>query len=164
MPIATAIERRRGLAVWIATTGGVGYLPVPGTFGSLVGIALVAALGRLPFGRPSLALALLAATVLVYFAGIGAASLAEDYFGRTDPGHVVIDEVAGQMLSFLLCPDASWRWLLAGFLLFRFFDVLKPFPAGRAEHLRAGWGIMTDDMVAGIYTLAALAAFRFVLK
>ena len=137
---------------------------MPGSFGSLVGIAIIVALGHLPLGRPWLSLALLTATILVYFTGVHAARIAEVFFGTTDPGHVVIDEVAGQMVVFLARPDAPWRWLLAGFLLFRLFDVLKPFPAGRAEHLKAGWGIMTDDIVAGIYTLATLVAFGFLFK
>jgi phosphatidylglycerophosphatase A len=77
---------------------------------------------------------------------------------------VVIDEVAGQMITFLARPDASWKWLLAGFLLFRLFDVLKPFPAGRAERLPGGWGIMTDDVVAGGYALAALLVLEIFLR
>jgi len=150
--------------VWLATCWKVGYLPIPGTFGALVGVGIVAVLGRFPWGRPWNSLGLLAASALVYFVGVHAAGRAEEFFSATDPGHIVIDEVVGQMVTFLLRPDASWKWLLAGFLLFRLFDVLKPFPAGRAEHLKRGWGVVTDDVLAGIYTLAALVALGFVFK
>jgi phosphatidylglycerophosphatase A len=64
------------------------------------------------------------------------------------------------MTTFLLWPGASFAWLIAGFILFRAFDVLKPFPAGRAERVPGGWGIMLDDLIAGGYSLAALAALR----
>ena len=77
---------------------------------------------------------------------------------------VVIDEVAGQMITFLARPDGGWRWWLAGFVVFRILDVLKPFPAGRAEHLPGGWGVMTDDVIAGFYSLATLLLLGFVFK
>jgi phosphatidylglycerophosphatase A len=77
---------------------------------------------------------------------------------------VVIDEVAGQMVAFLLVPHASWKLLLAGFALFRFFDVTKPFPAGRAERLPGGWGIMVDDVIAGAYALGALAFLGYIIR
>jgi phosphatidylglycerophosphatase A len=158
-------ERRAGAAVWIATCGGVGYFPVaPGTAGSAVGVVLVLALGRLPVGAPWLQVSLGAAAVVVFFLGVWSAGHAEKFFSRVDPRFVVIDEVAGQMITFLARPDASWKWLLAGFLLFRLFDVLKPFPAGRAERLPGGWGIMTDDVVAGGYALAALLVLEIFLR
>jgi phosphatidylglycerophosphatase A len=93
---------------------------------------------------------------------VWAASQAEKYFGRTDPGQVVIDEVVGQMITLLLWPGATWKWLLAGFVLFRFFDVVKPFPARRLEHAPSGWGIMLDDVAAGIYGGLALALIGWV--
>jgi len=158
-------EGRRDAAVWIATCGGIGYFPVaPGTAGSAVGIVLVAALGRAHLA-PGWSWALLtAAAVSIFLVGAWAAGRAEKFFGRTDPGHVVIDEVAGQVITFLALPEASWKWLLAGFLLFRFFDVVKPFPARRAERLPGGWGIMTDDVLAGLYSLAALMVLGHLLK
>ena len=158
-------EGKRDAAVWIATCGGVGYFPIaPGTAGSAVGIALVAALGRadLAPGWPWVLLG--AAAVSIFVIGVWAADRAEKFFGRTDPGHVVIDEVAGQVITFLAQPQASWKWLLAGFVLFRVFDVIKPFPARRAERLPGGWGIMTDDVLAGLYSLASLAILSHLLK
>ena len=98
----------------------------------------------------------------MYEKGIRVETIAE--LLHTDPSYVVIDEVAGQMVTFLLRPDAPWRWLLAGFVLFRIFDVLKPFPAGRAEGLPGGWGVMTDDVVAGVYSLVVVAVLGFVFK
>ena len=158
-------ERHRDAAVWIATCGGVGYFPVaPGTAGSAVGIVLVAALGRADLAPLGSWVLLAAAAVSIFFVGAWAAGRTEKFFGRTDPGHVVIDEVAGQLITFLARPDASWKWLLAGFVLFRFFDVVKPFPARRAERLPGGWGIMTDDVLAGLYGMAALLALGAVLK
>jgi phosphatidylglycerophosphatase A len=158
-------EKRAGAAVWIATCGGVGYFPVaPGTAGSAVGVVLVVALGRLPVGPAWRLVPLGAAAVVVFFLGVWSAGHAERFFNRVDPRFVVIDEVAGQMITFLARPDASWKWLLAGFVLFRLFDVLKPFPAGRAERLPGGWGIMTDDVVAGGYALVALLVLEIFLR
>ena len=158
-------EGHRDAAVWIATCGGVGYFPVaPGTAGSAVGIVLVAALGRADVAPVGSWVLLAAAALSIFFVGVWAGGRAEKFFGRTDPGHVVIDEVAGQLITFLARPDASWKWLLAGFVLFRFFDVVKPFPARRAERLPGGWGIMTDDVLAGLYGMAALLALGAVLK
>ena len=157
-------ERRRGAAVWIATGAGIGYLPVPGTFGAAAGLGIVAALARWVTYRSWLWALVGVVTAAVFALGVWAAGRAEEFFGSADPSYVVIDEVAGQMVTFLLRPDAPWRWLLAGFVLFRIFDVLKPFPAGRAEGLPGGWGVMTDDVVAGAYSLVVVAVLGFVFK
>jgi phosphatidylglycerophosphatase A len=158
-------EGRRDAAVWIATCGGVGYFPIaPGTAGSVVGILLVAALGRAELAPGWSWVLLGAAAVSIFVVGVWAAGRAERFFGRTDPGYVVIDEVAGQVITFLAQPEASWKWLLAGFVLFRAFDVIKPFPARQAERLPGGWGIMMDDVLAGLYSLAALAVLGLLLK
>ncbi len=156
---------RRGAAVWIATCGGVGYFPVaPGTAGSLVGLLLVAGAAQLPLTRGLLSAVVGGAALALCALGIWAAGGAEKYFGCVDPSHVVLDEVVGQMLAFLVHPTDSWKWLLAGLVFFRFFDVVKPFPARRAEHAPAGWGIMLDDVVAGLYALAAMVLARMLLK
>lgn len=156
-------ERRAGPAIWIATVGGAGYFPIaPGTAGSLVGVAVVAGLGQLPLDRTT-AIAVLAVASVVFFAlGVWAAGEAEKFFDRTDPGQVVVDEVVGQMMTFLLLPHATWKWLLGGFLLFRAFDIVKPFPARQAERFPRGWGIMLDDVVAGVYGLSVLAVIGLV--
>lgn len=156
-------ERRAGLAIWIATAGGAGYFPIaPGTAGSLVGVAAVVGLGRLPLHQTAAIVTLAAASLALFAAGVWAAGEAEDFFGRTDPGQVVIDEVVGQMLTFLMIPNATWKWLVGGFLLFRAFDIVKPFPARQAERIPRGWGIMVDDVIAGVYGLAVLAVIGLV--
>jgi phosphatidylglycerophosphatase A len=143
--------------------GGAGYFPLaPGTAGSLVGVALVVGLARLPLGRAALIAVLAAASLAIFALGVWAAGEAEEFFGRTDPGQVVVDEVVGQMLTFLLLPHATWKWLLAGFLLFRVFDIVKPFPARQAERISRGWGIMLDDVVAGLYGMAVLAVIGLI--
>jgi phosphatidylglycerophosphatase A len=157
-------EGQRGPAVWIATCGGAGYFPVaPGTAGSAVGLGLVVALRQVPFATPWLVVSLAVAAGLLFAVGTWAAGQAEKFFRRVDPAQVVIDEVVGQMITFLAWPRAPWKWLLAGFVLFRVLDVVKPFPARRAERIAGGWGIMLDDVVAGVYGLVVLMvlAYRF---
>lgn len=156
-PGENVTERPRGVAVWIATSGGVGYFPLaPGTAGSVVGLGIVAGIGALPLARIWQQAAIAALALALGALGVWAGGQAEKYFARTDPGQVVIDEVVGQMTTLFLWPGATWKWLLAGFLLFRFFDVVKPFPARRLEHAPGGWGIMLDDVAAGIYGALAL--------
>ncbi|MDP2941154.1 MAG: phosphatidylglycerophosphatase A [Candidatus Omnitrophota bacterium] len=125
---------------------GVGYLPlVPGTFGSLAGVFLFycAAGSRLIH----LWLALLMAVL-----GFLVSGKAERVFNKKDPKFVVIDEVAGMLVSLLFLPFYD-PWLVAiGFLLFRILDTLKPFPAGCLQEIKGSIGIMSDDLVAGLYT------------
>lgn len=147
-------------ALAIATFG-VGYLPlIPGTFGSIVGVAIFLLL-------QSLALQLLFIPVVVVL-GIWAASQTERLLGLKDPGKVVVDEVAGQMISLLplsfLVPDGPWLvWVIVSFNLFRLFDIFKPYPAHRFEALPGGFGIMADDLVAGIYGAIGTALFITIL-
>jgi phosphatidylglycerophosphatase A len=138
----------------------VGYAPVaPGTFGSAVGVAAYALLADL--GGPLLGLTLLC----LAFLGVWASDIAELVFERVDDGRIVIDEVVGQLLALaplaLLAPPGarrSWPWLLAGFLLFRLFDIWKPPPVRWAEKSFAGGaGVMLDDVFAGIQGGAVLA-------
>jgi phosphatidylglycerophosphatase A len=127
-------------------------------------VGIVVALTRLPVARGWLPLVTGLGTVVVFAVGVWAAGATERFLGRTDPGEIVVDEVVGQMVTLLARPEATWKWLLAGFVLFRIFDVIKPFPARRAEHLAGGWGVMTDDVVAGLYSLATLALLGLVIK
>ena len=134
------------LAILVATWGYAGYFPfAPGTVGSAA--AFVAYLGVRWTASPGVELA---AVVLLFAAGVWAAQAAEQHFGRTDPGYIVIDEVVGMLITLLFLP-VTWKGALAGFLLFRLFDIVKPFPAARCERLYGGWGVMMDDLVAGIY-------------
>lgn len=149
------------LAVSIATFG-VGYLPlIPGTLGSLAGVGIFLLFTQFVPGNALFALVLLF-TLVVTFAGIWAASRTEELAGRKDPGKVVVDEVAGQMLALLpltlltVAPPA--RGVMFSFILFRLFDIFKPYPARRLERLKGGYGIMCDDLVAGVYAAVITAA------
>jgi phosphatidylglycerophosphatase A len=135
-------------ALAIATFG-VGYLPlIPGTFGSMVGVAIFLLL------QQSVALQLFFIAVIVVL-GVWAAFRTERLLGLKDPGKVVVDEVAGQMIALTPLPflaDGPWLvWVIVSFNLFRLFDIFKPYPARRFEALPGGFGIMADDLVAGIY-------------
>lgn len=133
-------------------TWGVGYLPLmPGTFGSLVGLGLFFLLSSLPLQ--------LFAIVAITWSGIWAASRTERILRVKDPGKVVVDEIAGQMIALLpisiFSPGNSW--IIVSFTLFRLFDIFKPYPARRFERLHSGLGIMADDLVAGVYAAIGTA-------
>jgi phosphatidylglycerophosphatase A len=153
-------ERVRGAAVWVATCGGVGYSPIaPGTAGSALGIVIVAAVvATISASQLWLRIGLALAALLLLPIGAWAGTRAEAYYGKTDPSHVVIDEVAGQFLTLAGAPAVSWKWMIAGLFLFRLLDIIKPFPARRAESLPGGWGIMVDDLIAGAYGALVLTA------
>jgi phosphatidylglycerophosphatase A len=137
----------------LATFFNVGRFPLaPGTLASLVTAAIFYAANYL-FHLSIYTQ--IAAIVLLFLFGIPVAGKAEKDFGRQDPHQIVIDEVAGQMLSLLWLP-LSIPLYGAGFLLFRFFDILKPFPVGAADRIHGGFGIMLDDIVAGLYALGVL--------
>ncbi len=139
------------IAMAIATAGYVGYFPIaPGTAGSLAGLVVFAFVRGV--GAPAFELAMIAVVLAL---GIWSASIAESVLKLKDPGPVVIDEVLGMLITLALLP-LSVIGVLAGFVLFRFFDVIKPFPAGRLEALHGGMGIMLDDAVAGLYAYASL--------
>jgi phosphatidylglycerophosphatase A len=136
--------------MFVATAGYVGYVPfAPGTFGSAVGVAIYLAL-RLADSVALEAAALVTALVL----GIWAADVAERQLGK-DPHPVVVDEVLGMLVTVAFL-DVTFAGVVAGFLLFRLFDVLKPWPAARLEHLHGGPGVMLDDAMAGVYSHLAL--------
>lgn len=154
-----------GAAARLATVGPVGHCPgAPGTAGSLVGVILTAVIERLVHAPWAYSLTMGVVIATIFVVGVWAAGGAERFYGEQDPGCVVIDEVAGQMVVFIFQPVAGWLVLLAGFILFRVFDVLKPFPARRAEHLPGGWGIMCDDLAAGAYGAAALFLVGFAIR
>lgn len=158
-------KERRSFSTWLATGFGAGYFPVaPGTAGSLVGLALVIALRQTSLGSAELGRSLAALAAVIFALGVWSAGRAEKAFGRVDPGQVVIDEVVGQIMTFIATPRIPRLGLLAGFILFRFFDIVKPFPARRAERLPGGWGIMLDDVVAGFYSLIALVILGRMIK
>lgn len=140
-------------ATLIATFFGVGRLhPGPGTWGSAVAMLLWAALAyALPLPRRVPVLIVLA--ILVTAVGIPAATRISRAFANKDPQFVVIDEVAGQLIALIAVPLA-WKNFLAGFILFRVFDIVKPPPVRQLERLPEGTGIVLDDVAAGIFALA----------
>ncbi len=174
-PSAVAPRQRRTAADYLAlaiATCGVGYFPIaPGTLGSLVGVALYVSV--FAFGHqvlfahlehnevtqrlvwtvePTLALVTI---FLVTMVGIWAGTRAERLIQKKDPSIVVIDEVAGQMIALLSGPLwlHTWWSIFSAFVLFRLFDIWKPYPIRRLEKLEAGLGIMADDILAGAYAL-----------
>ncbi len=141
----------------MAAVGPCGFVPVaPGTVGSVAGLALVWFLRANGWGW-------LEPFVLVLVLGVGvlASRATEAAYQRTDPGIIVIDEVAGMLVTLLAVPVGFGGAVLA-FLLFRAFDILKPFPARQAERLPHGWGVMADDVVAGVYAQLVLRGLLFV--
>ena len=139
------------LIMFIATGAGSGYLPkVPGTWGSLAGIGLWYVLQPLP---PALYLGVAAALFAV---GTFCAGSAEKIVDLADPGIVVIDEIVGQLIALAAAPNHPGAALL-GFVMFRLFDISKPFPANWLDrHIHGGLGIMLDDVVAALYALLVL--------
>ena len=158
------------LSLLIATCFGLGYLPLaPGTWGSLAGLAVYWAVRNFGPGWMIFDLSLRAALALSYFLMLGVPALAvaaagvwssgrvARYVGKKDPQFVVIDEVSGQLFTyaFALAP-LNWKYLLLGFILFRVFDIWKPFPVRQVESLPGGWGIMADDWGAAVYAALGL--------
>ena len=134
----------------LATLGPIGHLrPAPGTSGSLV--AVISGYVIAGFGTGWLLLA----SALVSVVGIIAADHYGQATGRKDPGEVIIDEVAGQWLALCAAPH-DMVWFFAGFILFRFFDILKPGPVRWAEKWPGGVGVMADDIIAGMLTALSL--------
>jgi phosphatidylglycerophosphatase A len=164
--------RKPRISIAIATAFGLGYLPkAPGTWGSLGGVALIMFYWSRLVPYKSLDIYIydhyfilpflgITFTVAVFVSGIGlfAANRAASYLGQKDPQIVVVDEVSGQLISYLGIGAAvpNWKYLLLGFILFRVFDIWKPFPARQAESLPGGLGIMADDWIAGIYAALGL--------
>jgi phosphatidylglycerophosphatase A len=139
----------------IATFFGIGRMrPGPGTWGSAVTVLLWSALAHAipPSLRTAVAIALAA---LVTLLGIPAATIVSHNSRLKDPQFVVIDEVAGQLVTLVAVPLA-WKTFLAGFILFRVFDILKPPPLRQLEALPAGTGIVLDDIAAGLYALGVM--------
>ena len=144
---------------WVATGLGAGYAPVaPGTAGSLVGLVLV----FLIYNRSSI---LYTVVVLTVFAlGVHSAGCMERATGVKDNRRIVIDEIAGMLVACFWLPSDPGYWV-GGFVLFRVFDVMKPFPARWIEkNLVGGWGIMLDDTVAGLYANLVLQGMRAVVQ
>lgn len=144
----------------IATFFGIGHLqPGSGTWASAVTVLLWWVAGRAMNPAWLLPVSIATAAVIT-LAGIPPSTVVERESGREDPGFVVIDEVAGQMIALIGAP-LNWKYLLASFILFRSFDIVKPFPLRRLEKLPGGTGIMMDDVGAGLYALVLLQLWHY---
>jgi phosphatidylglycerophosphatase A len=149
-------SEKKTLWAWaIGTFFGAGLLkPGPGTYGSIA--ALVLWITSAQALHPThLALDTAIAAIIATLIGIHAATIIARESGREDPGHVVIDEVAGQLIALIFCPP-DWAHAILALLLFRLFDILKPPPIRQLERLPSGTGIMLDDVAAGLFALAAV--------
>jgi phosphatidylglycerophosphatase A len=148
------------LAIGLATAGGAGFMPkAPGTAGALVGVMVYLALEALSLGAyyPH-------AIILLLAAGVWASFRVEELYGH-DAQRIVIDEVVGQMIAFSFAAGRfrlPAAYVIAGFGLFRLFDIFKPFPIRHLERLKGGVGVMADDVGAGIYALVILTILRYI--
>lgn len=146
------------LAVFLATVGYCGYFPIaPGTVGSAAGLVVY----LLVWWTHS-AVVEIGLIAVLFVVGVWAGTTAEQYFGGIDPGPVVIDEVVGMLITLAFIP-VGWSGALAGFVLFRIFDVIKPYPAGRLEQLHGGLGVMADDAMAAVYANVSLRLVMWLL-
>jgi phosphatidylglycerophosphatase A len=175
------------------TTFGVGYIPgAPGTYGSVIGVVIYVGILFLasaiisifsPFkepvwsflassptiGTPAGVVAWIQAGILMLLlalclSGIWASGRSIEIFGKDDPHEAVVDEVIGQLVTFLFIPfGLSWQLILAGFLLFRLFDIWKPYPIDLLQDLPGGLGICADDIFAGIYAGVCLLIFHAII-
>ena len=150
------------------TTCGVGYLPLaPGTWGSIVGVLIYLAFAKIEsnasvyfvphgFNETQITAWIHVVNLILFLLfcllGIWAASRATKLFKNKDPQQAVVDEVIGQLIVYLFIPfDISWKLILAGFVLFRLFDIWKPYPIDSLQNLPAGIGVCADDILAGVY-------------
>lgn len=145
----------------IATGFGSGYSPIaPGTAGAL--LAMLIWWGYSFLFSHSISIPIFTFIVIVVFtiAGIWSSSIVEKYWGE-DPSRVVIDEMVGTWIALLAVPEgAHWGYMLAAFVLFRFFDIVKPLGVKKMESLPSGFGIMADDILAGIYGFITIYLYR----
>jgi len=132
------------IAKFIATLGPIGYLPAPGTMGTLVALPLIYSLSKLSFEIQSLMI------VVLCMSSFFIIRQALTFFQIADPSHIILDEVVGCVITFIGIP-VCWVTLVAGFLLFRLFDILKPFGIKRIENFSGAWGVLLDDCVAGLF-------------
>lgn len=147
------------IAYFIATFGYTGLSPkMPGTVASFAAALLIG------FAAPSNQ-TLLILIVISFLLGLWSCPYVEKMLGQKDPGRVVIDEVLGILITFLILPvSLNWFVVFLGFFFFRVFDITKFFPVNQAERLPGGYGVMLDDVVAGIYANLCLQVIcRFIL-
>lgn len=143
------------LANWFSTVLKIGYLPIaPGTWGSLVAVVIwfliIESTSTITF---------ITAIIIIFILGVYTSSITERHLAQKDPSIIVIDEWVGQWIALLFIPK-SLLWGLVAFALFRLFDIWKPYPIKLLDKYPKGWGIMLDDVLAGVYALLVLSVFR----
>ena len=139
------------LSEWLATCFKIGHLPIaPGTWGSLA--AVIGWWMWLQYLDPLVFIVLI---ITIFIIGVFAINIIIDHTGEKDPSRVVIDEVSGQWLGLLMLPDGM-LYIAGAFILFRFLDIIKPWPIRKLEQFPKGWGVMLDDMLAGLLTLCLI--------
>jgi phosphatidylglycerophosphatase A len=146
---------KKAVIIFIAQGAYAGRFPVaPGTAGTLIGVLIYL------WMRTISPAAYLAICFIVMMIGTWVAGRAESLLGRKDSPSIVIDEIAGYLVAMFMVPR-GWGFMVAGFLLFRVFDILKPYPLKRLQNIHGGTGVMADDIGAGVYTNLVLEAARF---
>lgn len=143
------------LANWFSTVLKIGYLPIaPGTWGSLVAVVIwfliIESTSTITF---------ITAIIIIFILGVYTSSITERHLAQKDPSIIVIDEWVGQWIALLFIPKSLLLGLVA-FALFRLFDIWKPYPIKLLDKYPKGWGIMLDDVLAGVYALLVLSVFR----
>ena len=139
------------LSEWLATCFKIGHLPIAsGTWGSLAAV-----IGWWLWLQYLVPLVFIVLIITIFIIGVFATNIIIDHTAEKDPSRVVIDEVAGQWLGLLMLPDGT-LYIVGAFILFRFLDILKPWPIRQLEQFPKGWGIMLDDMLAGLLTLGLI--------
>ena len=139
------------LSEWLDTCFKIGHLPIaPGTWGSLA--AVIGWWLWLQYLDPLVFIVLI---ITIFIIGVFAINIIIGHTGENDPSRVVIDEVSGQWLGLLMLPDGA-LYIAGAFILFRFLDILKPWPIRQLERFPKGWGVMLDDMLAGLMTLGLI--------
>jgi phosphatidylglycerophosphatase A len=147
------------VAYALATGLGAGFVPIaPGTVGSAEGVTIFVGILAIHPGQASLMIVLAVINVVIFVIGVWASTRTCELTGLKDPRLVVIDEVSGQLIALtpLIFFPLSVVGVVAGFLLFRLFDIFKPYPIRKLERLNAGLGVMADDVLAGVYAAALL--------
>ncbi|MEE9572970.1 MAG: phosphatidylglycerophosphatase A [Candidatus Neomarinimicrobiota bacterium] len=143
------------LANWVSTVLKIGYLPIaPGTWGSLAAIAvwfiIIESISTITF---------IVVIIIIFTFGVYTSSVTERYLKKKDPSIIIIDEWVGQWITLLFL-HKSLQWGLVAFALFRLFDIWKPYPLKTIDKIQGGWGIMLDDVAAGVYALLVLSVLR----
>lgn len=146
------------VANWFSTVFKVGYLPLaPGTWGSLAALTV-----WFLIIEPTSTITFTVLIVIIFTLGVYASSITERYLNKNDPSVIVIDEWVGQWIALLFLPK-SLLWGLVAFALFRLFDIWKPYPINSLDKIANGWGIMLDDVLAGIYALLGVQLLRYLI-